>query len=222
MNILTQLHRQLSLNGPRNTAKAIAGKLWRMVTPPKPDPWLAFDRLYGIDTSGTEVPDENDCVGDNWMSGQRYQGCNPENLQRALHSLKLNWPDKATFVDLGSGKGRALFVASSFPFAHVRGVEYSHKLHQAALHNIALTVLDNVTSECADASTATFTEGPQVVFCYNAFGSEIMAKVINNLLKHSYPVTFIYMGKEDTGNPALLRAAFKEVSDDGWTHIFKK
>ncbi len=219
MNPITQLHRQLSLNGPRATARALVGKLWRMVTPAKPDPWLAFDRGYGIDTTGTEVPDENDCVGDNWLSGQRYQGCNPDNLRAALHGLKLNWHDKATFVDLGSGKGRALIVASSFPFIRVRGVEYSRKLHDAAMSNIWLARLENVTSECADASTVIYSNGPQVVFMYNPFGRELMYKVIENIHCHPYPVTIIYMG---TLCADMFGAFFTPVSSDGWTHVFKK
>ena len=40
------------------------------------------------------------------------------------------------FVDMGSGKGRALLVASELPFAKIVGVELSQELHQIAEENV--------------------------------------------------------------------------------------
>jgi tRNA G46 methylase TrmB len=38
-----------------------------------------------------------------------------------------------TFFDFGSGKGRALHLASEFPFKNIIGVEFSSKLHARSL-----------------------------------------------------------------------------------------
>jgi len=41
-----------------------------------------------------------------------------------------------TFVDLGSGKGRVLLMASHYPFKRIIGVEFIPELHQVAQENI--------------------------------------------------------------------------------------
>ncbi len=42
-----------------------------------------------------------------------------------------------TFIDLGSGKGRVLLMASEYPFQKIIGVEFMPELHRAAQKNIA-------------------------------------------------------------------------------------
>ena len=47
------------------------------------------------------------------------------------------FPDKASFVDLGSGSGKACCCAALFyPFDQVSGIEFIEPLHQAALSQI--------------------------------------------------------------------------------------
>ena len=41
-----------------------------------------------------------------------------------------------TFVDFGSGKGRALLRASEYPFKRILGLEFSPELHRTAEENI--------------------------------------------------------------------------------------
>ena len=41
-----------------------------------------------------------------------------------------------TFVDLGSGKGRTLLMASDYPFRRIIGVELLPSLHQIAQENL--------------------------------------------------------------------------------------
>ena len=43
-----------------------------------------------------------------------------------------------TFLDLGSGKGRTLLMASDYPFRRIVGVELLHSLHQIAQENLRL------------------------------------------------------------------------------------
>lgn len=49
-------------------------------------------------------------------------------LRQILDRLPLDF-EEYTFIDLGSGKGRALLIASEYPFRAVVGVELSPKLH---------------------------------------------------------------------------------------------
>ena len=56
-------------------------------------------------------------------------------IYEILSSLALP-PDTFAFVDMGSGKGRALLVASEFAFAKIVGIELSPHLHRIAQENI--------------------------------------------------------------------------------------
>src|SRR5262245_54030407 len=90
-----------------------------------------FDLKYGVDTSGRVVPAESDVVGSNWIHGAKYDAEDATALDEILSELPIRY-DHFTFVDLGSGKGRAVLVASRFPFKRVMGVEYSKTLNEIA------------------------------------------------------------------------------------------
>jgi SAM-dependent methyltransferase len=94
--------------------------------------------------------------------------------------------ERATFVDLGSGMGRAVFLAARHPFKTVVGVEFSRALHEIAKDNLArlesATLLcRDVRIVCADAATYAFPRGPLVVYLYNPFDATIMARVLERL-----------------------------------------
>src|ERR1700720_4110481 len=59
----------------------------------------------------------------------------PERLN-ALQQAGLDFRD-FTFIDLGSGKGRTLMMASDYPFRRIMGVELLPALHQAAQDNLS-------------------------------------------------------------------------------------
>ena len=56
--------------------------------------------------------------------------------------------ERATFVDLGSGMGRGIFLAARYPFKTVVGVEFSRALHEVAKDNLAR--IDPATLLCRD------------------------------------------------------------------------
>ena len=60
----------------------------------------------------------------------QYEGIAPKTLRKALAAL--GPLDGYTFVDLGSGMGRAVLVASEFPFRRIVGVEIAPELHAIA------------------------------------------------------------------------------------------
>jgi SAM-dependent methyltransferase len=93
---------------------------------------------------------------------------------------------RTTFVDLGSGMGRALMEAARFPFRQVVGVEISPALHAVALDNFAR--LDRADLACRDvrllrddAALYRFPRGPIVVYLYNPFSRAILARILARL-----------------------------------------
>jgi len=59
------------------------------------------------------------------------------NARAALRALPVGDFSQYSFIDMGSGKARMLFVAAELPFRRVIGVEFDRKLHAAAKENIA-------------------------------------------------------------------------------------
>jgi len=105
----------------------------------------------------------------------------PERLKR----LNLDWR-LYTYVDLGAGKGKTLFLAAQLPFIKVIGVELSHKLVTIARKNIQTQ--RNFNLKCkdidvveADATAYEFPSTPLVIYCFNSFPEPIMRLVLENL-----------------------------------------
>ena len=91
-----------------------------------------------------------------------------------------------TFIDLGSGKGRVLLMASEYPFKRIIGVEFMPESHRAAEENIARYASERqqcrqIQSICMDTRDFEFPEGPLVVYLFNPFSESTFAQVLENL-----------------------------------------
>jgi len=91
-----------------------------------------------------------------------------------------------TFVDLGSGKGRTLLMASDYPFRRIVGVELLPALDEIAQHNLAAYKNDSqkcfaLESICADGTSFPFPEGPLVIYLFNPFPETGLRRAIANL-----------------------------------------
>jgi len=91
-----------------------------------------------------------------------------------------------TFVDLGSGKGRTLLMASDYPFRRVVGVELLPALHHVAVDN--LNKYHSESQKCfvlesifADATEFVFPNEPILLFLFNPFPEAGLRRVIANL-----------------------------------------
>lgn len=145
-----------------------------------------FDRQYQVDTGGVVRPKPESVVGDNWDMGVSYQAIDANCFTSTLQSLAIEH-SQFTFVDFGSGKGRALLLASAFPFRRVIGVEYCEELNEIARRNVAnypasARKCSDIAIITADATTFAIPEGPLVLFFYNPFGERVMARVVENVM----------------------------------------
>ena len=105
----------------------------------------------------------------------------------AVASLDVEHKD-FTFIDLGSGKGRALVLALSYPFRRVVGVEFALELHRVAeanLISLATTGTDvrRVALCHADVTNFNFPEEPSVIYLYHPFEGDVMRKVVQRVLR---------------------------------------
>lgn len=112
-----------------------------------------------------------------------YLGCPPDSLRQALALVPA--PQDWAFLDLGCGMGRALVVASEFPFRSVLGIELSPDLVRRARANAAIVAARHpqrpaIMVEQGDASRPRLA-GPTVVMLYHPFGGELVARLVRCL-----------------------------------------
>ena len=91
-----------------------------------------------------------------------------------------------TFVDLGSGKGRVLLMASMHPFARIIGVEVQPELEAIARHNIEIfsrpgQLCRRIESLCADAREYDFPRENLVLYLFNPFPAYVLREVLEKL-----------------------------------------
>ncbi len=101
-----------------------------------------FDEMHRTDTSGL-VPAADLLTGhpnDTYVTA--YYAIAPSILRAIVARWRdtvLSEPiDRYTFLDMGAGKGRAMLVASEFPFHAVLGVELNPALAAVARTNLAI------------------------------------------------------------------------------------
>jgi hypothetical protein len=137
-----------------------------------------------------------------------YQPTDPVLFREMMASLPIAF-DRFTFVDLGSGKGRTLLMASEYPFRKILGVELISELHRAAEENIRdyrspTQRCTSVESIIADAREFELPEEPLVVFLFNPLPeralSEVLRRLGDSLVRVPRPVWVVYH------NPLLERA----------------
>lgn len=141
-----------------------------------------FDRTHDVDTSG-EIPSSRlDHSGVNADQGNLYDTPPAAAVRIILESLHGDL-SKSTFVDIGSGKGRVLLLASEHRFRKVLGIELSRRLHDVAVENISrwrspkqrCFDLDVV---CVDAMEMTIPDGPLVLYFFVPFDAAVMRQVV--------------------------------------------
>src|SRR5262245_56963172 len=91
---------------------------------------VLYDARHRVETRGVIT------VADLGLTGEsvQYEGIVPRTVRAIVAAL--GPVDGFTFVDLGSGMGRAVLVASEFPFRRIVGVEISPRLHEIASRNV--------------------------------------------------------------------------------------
>jgi hypothetical protein len=156
-----------------------------------------FDVRHGTDTSGllpakviargTDAPLEELTA---------YYGVAPSILEGILdHWLQRTFPlhsiENYTFLDVGAGKGRALLLASQFPFASVEGVELNGPLANIAQANIDLWLRDPlaaplapITLHHADATLHPLPKTPTLAFLFHPFETPVLRRFLRHVESH--------------------------------------
>jgi len=192
--------------------RRLLGVLWEFVRDSTPERLRArfgdadYDWDYRVNTTSGAVGWRDRLLG---MFHSAYQPTEPaafhEMIEAVQQSLRpgestINFRD-FTFIDLGSGKGRTLLMASDYPFRRIIGVELLPSLHQIAQQNLRQYKSESqkcfaVGSICGDATDFPLPEDPLVIFLFNPFPESGMRRVVANLEQslraHPRPVYVLY------------------------------
>jgi hypothetical protein len=92
------------------------------------------------------------------------------------------------FVDLGSGRGLAVLLASRLRFRTVTGVEFAEEIHDDAVANISSLAqrqkdASHVTLVNASVLDYPFSNVPTVFFLYNPFVGPVMDALLDRLVR---------------------------------------
>ncbi len=135
------------------------------------------DRRRGVSTT-REMKDGELGIQD--LRNHWYVATDYETFRLALREVSVR-SGEDVFVDFGSGMGRMVLLAAEQPFRRVIGVEFSRQLHDIALANLSA---GRATLKCQDVelihADATQWEVPDeanVLFFFNPFDGEVLAKV---------------------------------------------
>jgi predicted RNA methylase len=143
-----------------------------------------YDWDNRVDTTGATVGWRERLLG---TLHSPYQPTEFALFHEMLDSLKIDFRE-FTFIDLGSGKGRTLLMASDYPFRRIIGVELFHTLHMIAEANIATYKKDSqlcfdLKSICADARDFEFPVEPTLLYLFNPLPASGLNIVLENLRK---------------------------------------
>jgi SAM-dependent methyltransferase len=201
---------QARANGACSAASLLAGNLWTFAHESTPERRrqrygdMEYDWEHRVNTTSGTVGWRARLLG---LFHSPYQPTDPALFREMMAELPIAY-DRFTFVDLGSGKGRTLLMASEYPFKKIVGVELIAELHRAAEENIrayhsATQRCTEIEAICADACGFPLPAGPLVLYLFNPLPEPGMRRAIADLEKslaaNPRPVYVLYH------NPLLER-----------------
>jgi SAM-dependent methyltransferase len=201
-----------SYEGYYRAMRRLLGVLWEFARDSTPERLRQrygdadYDWDYRVNTTSGAVGWRDRLLGQFHSS---YQPTEPAAFHEMLNALQqspnsdqttINLRD-FTFIDLGSGKGRTLLMASDYPFRRIIGVELLPSLHQIAQQNLGQYKSESqkcfgFEAICADAAAFPFPDDPLVIYLFNPFPESGMRQVFANLDQslrlHPRPIYLLY------------------------------
>jgi SAM-dependent methyltransferase len=185
---------------------------------------IDFDWEHRVNTTAATVTWRSRLLG---MLNSAYQPIPPEQFREIMTELANHLGgdkelSRFTFIDIGSGKGRALLLASQCGFRRIIGVELLPELDQVARENIQRFEQHGGTSSIelirGDATTFCLPLEPMVIFLFNPLPEAALRAFLEKterfLREFPRPTFVIY------ANPIFARtfSDFRSLQMLGGTH----
>jgi len=169
-----------------------------------------FDWRHGIETSRGIAHSGLAMAKASQAGASWYAPVPVRSFRHVLTHLDVDY-SRYTFIDIGAGKGKAMYLASYFPFAQVRGIELAANVASVARDNFLHS--DNRAFRChsrelieGDVMTIGVGDVPVVFFLYSPFSSSGMQAFLQQfqcwVAEASHAITLCFL--DDTGDGSLL------------------
>lgn len=222
-----RLWRSLRYRGLRRTARLAARwaafhlRHGRRAAPP------GFDLEFGMATDlGDDVPGERAAA-----PGVEYGPVDLLHFAALLRQVDIA-AGGFVFCDFGCGRGRALMLASEYPFHAIRGVEYDRDLYASAERHLARWAAlrrpeqrcTDIGVEWGDAVTWAFPVAPSVFYfnepLYPLDLQSLATRIRASLATAPRPAYVIYLG--DWGQPVWEAAGdFERLYQDDDRFVYR-
>jgi SAM-dependent methyltransferase len=168
--------RSLLLRGPFATLRLVLSE-------------FNYEKKFGISTMALKRNDSKQFF--------HYQPASYQVLMKIFPEL-LGQTAGLDFIDIGCGKGRAVFVAEYCGYKQLKGIELDEDLvtdaRENSRHYSFLKKGSEIQFVCANALEYDYQNKPSVYFFFNPFHEEIIRKVLERILAATTSETwFVYM-----------------------------
>lgn len=171
--------------------------------------YIHIDRLRGLDLTKAVTVEE---LKLNAHDSRMYYASSPSIIS-VLRKLKIQPED--SIVDIGCGKGRAMYYMHKFPFKSIGGVEISPSLTSICINNFKKLNYTNCFVYNVDACQFKEYDSYNYIYFYNPFSGQILEQCMKNiqesLLRNPRKIKIIYH------NPV-----YDSVVQDHSFHLVKK
>lgn len=164
---------------------------------------LYFEYRYNIDTISMRLVSQiTDVTDKDKEDSGSYQATHVYSFKKMFNHLEGVHSSSGSFLDLGSGKGRAMMLGALHGFRKIYGVEYSLDLCQVAEINISkfrknlnaetefLVINDNVLNYEIPSDVS-------VIYMANPFGNIIMSSILDrveqSLINEPREIVIVYL-----------------------------
>jgi SAM-dependent methyltransferase len=179
---------QASEQGTARVTLTLLRTLWTFVRESTPERRrqrygdMEYDWDHRVDTTSGTVAWRARLLG---LFHSPYQPTEPSLFREMMADLAIEF-EHFTFIDLGSGKGRTLLMASEYPFGKIVGVEILPELHQTAEQNLARYRSQSqkcfaLEAICGDAGDFPLPTEPLVLYLFNPLPEAGLRRVLANL-----------------------------------------
>jgi SAM-dependent methyltransferase len=141
-----------------------------------------YDWEFRVDTTSATVGWRTRLLG---LLNSPYQPIEPQLFREIMASLEIDF-SQFTFIDIGSGKGRALLLAAEYSFRRVIGIELLPELNSVAEENIRKFLREKracreIQTLCGDATEFALPDEPLLVFLFNPLPEAGLRGLVGNI-----------------------------------------
>lgn len=151
---------------------------------------LAFDFYYRVETRQMIEPSEMDINKADLKDTKRYQGSHVRILRKAFREIDIDLSGYH-FIDLGSGKGLAMFIASLYGVKKCIGIEIARKIQEICKKNsdtfCRRTGIDREKIELFQGNALDYkiSTSNNLIYLFNPFNLNIVERVVAKLKNSS-------------------------------------